>query len=175
MISLSNSTTMQPWYRHRWPWLLMLGPALVVAAGSYTGWLAVSRQDALVVDDYYKQGNAINKDLRRDREAQRLLVASNLSFNPAAGRLQGRITSMGNAFTHDIAIKLVHPTQPAKDITLIARPDAQGLFTAALPMLDAGRWHVVIENERSDWRLTGIWNWPGEQAIALRADLVPVD
>jgi len=40
-----------PWYRHRWPWLIMLGPFLVVLAGSYTMWLAYSRQDALVVGE----------------------------------------------------------------------------------------------------------------------------
>lgn len=39
-----------PWYRHRWPWLLMAGPAVVVVAGVFTAWLAISRADALVAD-----------------------------------------------------------------------------------------------------------------------------
>lgn len=68
-----NSVT--PWYAQRWPWLLMLGPALVVVVSSYTIYLAYSRQDAMVVDDYYKQGKAINQDLRRDRAASAMQMA----------------------------------------------------------------------------------------------------
>ena len=45
----------KPWYLHRWPWRLMMGPFLVVIAATYTGWIAFTRQDAMVVDDYYKQ------------------------------------------------------------------------------------------------------------------------
>ena len=61
-----------PWYRHRWPWLLMLGPFAVVVAGFVTMWISFTGADALVVDDYYKQGKAINQDLRRDRVAATL-------------------------------------------------------------------------------------------------------
>jgi hypothetical protein len=68
-LNLEETRNAKPWYAQRWPWLLMLGPVLVILAGSYTCWLAFSRQDALVVDDYYKQGRAINQDLRRDRVA----------------------------------------------------------------------------------------------------------
>ncbi len=70
LIDRINSS--KPWYAHLWPWLLMLGPFLVVLAASYSGWIAFTRQDAMVVDDYYKQGNAINQDLRRDAVAANL-------------------------------------------------------------------------------------------------------
>jgi hypothetical protein len=39
-----------PWYRHRWPWLLMLGPAIVVVAGIATAAIAVATADTLVSD-----------------------------------------------------------------------------------------------------------------------------
>ena len=55
-----------PWYREPWPWLLMAGPAAVVVAGFATLWLAVSSNDGLVADDYYKQGLAINQTLQRE-------------------------------------------------------------------------------------------------------------
>jgi hypothetical protein len=44
----------------------MLGPSTVLAGGAFVAWLAIGHPDALVVDDYYKQGKAINQDLRRD-------------------------------------------------------------------------------------------------------------
>ena len=37
-----------PWYRHRWPWILMAGPAAVVAAGIVTTVLAVTTADPVV-------------------------------------------------------------------------------------------------------------------------------
>ena len=37
----SKLTPVLPWYRHRWPWLLMLGPFVVVVAAAITLWLAV--------------------------------------------------------------------------------------------------------------------------------------
>lgn len=165
----------RPWYRHRWPWLLMLGPAVVVAAGSYTAWLAVSGQDALVVDDYYKQGRAINQDLSRDRAASRMLMASTLRYNPAAGSIEGVVTSMGSGYAKRVTVNLVHPTQPEKDIHLLAQPDAQGRFSVALPMLDVGRWQVMVEGERRDWRLNSVWQWPQKQSVELRADVQPAD
>ena len=33
----SPRTPAPPWYRQRWPWLLMAGPAIVVVASMYTG------------------------------------------------------------------------------------------------------------------------------------------
>ena len=36
------TTKPDKWYRHPWPWLLMAGPAIVVVAGLYTLFLAVS-------------------------------------------------------------------------------------------------------------------------------------
>jgi hypothetical protein len=41
----ANMTASTPWYRHRWPWLLMLGPAIVVIAGVATLALAIVTDD----------------------------------------------------------------------------------------------------------------------------------
>ena len=51
-----------PWYRQRWPWLLIAGPALVVVAAFFTLWLSVSSDDGVIADDYYKRGLLINTD-----------------------------------------------------------------------------------------------------------------
>ena len=164
----AQTATMQPWYRHPWPWLLMLGPFLVVLAGIHTTWLAFSRQDALVVDDYYKQGKAINQDLRRDRIAADLKLELDARYNPASGRLEGQVRSLGQAYAGQLTISLVHSTRPEKDIHLQATTDTHGNFSVALPLLDMARWQVLVEGERRDWRLNGVWAWPQQQGIELR-------
>jgi hypothetical protein len=50
---------------------------------------------------------------------------------------------------------------------LLARPDANGDFSVALPLLERSRWQVVIESERRDWRLEGEWLWPIEREARI--------
>jgi len=159
-----------PWYAHRWPWLLMLGPMLVILAGSYTIWLAFSRQDALVVDDYYKQGKAINQDLRRDRAAAKLGMTAKIRFVPASGRLIGVVANMHGAQQGSVRLQLVHSTQPEKDLHLQADLNRKGEFSVTLPILEKARWQVLIENDRREWRLNGIWLWPQNQTVLLQSE-----
>ena len=62
----------KPWYRELWPWLLMAGPAIVVVAALATAYLAVSSDDGVVADDYYKRGLVINRVLEREQRAAAL-------------------------------------------------------------------------------------------------------
>ena len=80
-----------PWYKQRWPWLLMAGPAIVVCASVYTPYLAFSAPDPVVVGDYYKKGKAINQDLRRDRVASAMGLSLELGYDASRGVLTGRI------------------------------------------------------------------------------------
>ena len=164
-----------PWYKHRWPWLLMAGPALVVVAGTITGWLAYSRQDALVVDDYYKQGKAINQDLRRDRLAAALQLGAELRYDPAAGKIAGKIDSPVRPIAGMLTIRLVHSTLPEKDVKLTVQPAADGSFAADLGMLEQARWQVIVESDKGDWRLAGEWDWPKQHEAAFKAALPPAD
>ena len=167
--------SIKPWYSQLWPWLIISGPLIVVIAASYTGWIAFTRQDAMVVDDYYKQGMAINKDLRRDGAATNLGLILNAKYDPGQGKLVGRLLSFGNPVAGKINILLSHATQPAKDKKLEVLVDQQGYFVAVLPLLDLGRWEVTVENVQRDWRLTGTWKWPQQRALELKANIPPAE
>jgi hypothetical protein len=51
-----NESTARPWYRHVWPWLLIVPPAAAVIGGSITLYLAITRPDTLVRKDCFKDG-----------------------------------------------------------------------------------------------------------------------
>jgi hypothetical protein len=51
-----SAPEVRPWYRHAWPWLLMIPPAAAVIGGSLTLYLAVTRPDTLVRRDCIKDG-----------------------------------------------------------------------------------------------------------------------
>ncbi|MDQ1923991.1 FixH family protein [Massilia pseudoviolaceinigra] len=159
-----------PWYKHRWPWLLMLGPAIVVVAGVNLGFVAYRGQDAMVVDDYYKKGKAINQDLRRDRVASAMRLAFDARYDPATEKLAGTLSSGALALSAPFSIHLAHATLPQKDRKLDVIPDAAGRFSVALPLLERARWQVVVEGGKRDWRLAAAWHWPREQALAIKAD-----
>ncbi|EJN07956.1 FixH family protein [Herbaspirillum sp. YR522] len=168
------SAPVAPWYRHRWPWLLMSGPAVVVVAGLLTVWLAVVRGDALVADDYYKQGKAINQDLRRDREAWRLGARLEVGFDPAAGSLRGRLALRGTPQAGEegrtLYLSLVHPTQPPRDRALVIQTAADGSFSLPMGELEQARWRMVVEDGSRRWRLHGSWNWPQQRQAVLSAE-----
>ena len=157
-----------PWYRHRWPWFIMLGPVAVMLATFVTVLLAVRQPDAMVVDDYYKQGKAINQDLRRDRMATGLRLHLEARYD--AGRLTGRLESFGHPMTRPLRIHLAHPTQPAKDLVLDAFPDGQGEFALRLPGLEMTHWQVVVEDEGRQWRLARSWSPAKDARLAIVAD-----
>ena len=163
-----------PWFKHRWPWLLMLGPFLVVIASSVSAWLAVTRPDALVEGDYYVRGKAINQDLRRDRAAGALGLGAALGYDAASGRLEGRIVSRKASVPAVVILHLAHATLPEKDVRVILRPDADGRFSVALPMLERTRWQVLMEDEGRGWRLEGSWSWPSQREVQILSE-APAD
>lgn len=56
----------QPWWKYGHVWLIITGPAIVVVAGFFTLWLAMSRPDPVVAEDYYQRGLDINKTLQEE-------------------------------------------------------------------------------------------------------------
>lgn len=177
----------RPWYLEPWPWLLMLGPVIVMIAGFHTAWIAFSQQDALVVDDYYKQGKAINRDLRRDSAASRLGMAAALRYDANAGTLSGRVTGtqpvqpaagpaaaagsgpVAASAPTPLVLRLIHSTLPARDRTYRVTPDAAGHFAVSVPLLEISHWQVMLESEDGVWRLNGPWQWPQQKSIVLNA------
>jgi hypothetical protein len=52
-----------PWWKFGHVWLVIAGPAIVVVASFITLYLAITRPDPVVTEDYYLKGIEINKTL----------------------------------------------------------------------------------------------------------------
>ncbi|MRD73117.1 hypothetical protein GH865_07630 [Rhodocyclus tenuis] len=162
----------QPWYRERWPWFLMAGPAIVVVAGLTTAWLAVRSNDGLVDDDYYKQGLAVNQRVARDQRAQELSLAADVFLQPANGGeapevrayLRGR---PGFVFPDTLTLRVTHPTRSGIDQSVALRSLGNGLYGGRLTAPISGRWHVALENASQDWRLVGEWRLDTHNSVSL--------
>jgi hypothetical protein len=136
-----------PWYRHAWPWLLMAGPAAVLLAGAATTWIAFASADGLVAEDYYKQGLSINRRLAREEAARRHGISARLELSTSIS------VTLEGAAPEALFVHLAHATRAGHDVRLrLARSDS-GVYQAPLPALPAGRWQIVIEDPRGNWRI----------------------
>lgn len=63
MSDQSTSEKPAPWWTFGHVWLIIAGPAIVVVAAIATGWIAMSKPDPVLAQDYYRRGLEINKTL----------------------------------------------------------------------------------------------------------------
>jgi uncharacterized protein len=166
MDSMNTHIARLPWYREQWPWLLMSGPALVVAAGLFTAYLAVKSNDGLVADDYYKRGLAINQTLVRDAVARRLKLHAHLGLSPEAARVTVVMAGAAKSASA-LVLRLAHPLRPALDRKVMLVPQTDSTYAGALPALSPGRWQVTLEDEGQTWRLVGDVAVPAATMVEL--------
>lgn len=164
-------TDPRPWYRHRSPWLLMLGPAVVVVAGLYTAWLAIDTDDGLVVEDYYREGKTINRVLKREEEAHRLGLAAEVRLEAAGHLARVRLqASAGVALPERIELRFSHPTRAGFDQTVVLNHEADGSYVGTLQPPGVANWYVLVEDTAGAWRLSGRWQSPAAgQVLQLEA------
>ena len=158
-----------PWYREPWPWLLMSGPAVVVIAGFVTAYIAVANDDPLVVDNYYKEGLAINRVIERDRAAADRGYRAQVLFSEDHSRVRVHLAGTDANLPEALVLRLVHPTRAAEDRTVTLRSAQAGWYEGAMDQLGAApRWDVQLEGGQRDWRLTGQWRSAEGNAIVLQ-------
>ncbi len=158
MTALPNPDTVPPWYRQPYVWLLIAFPAISVAAGFTTLFLAINSDDGLVVDDYYKRGMEINRELDRDHAAAARGLGATVELEPDAPLFRILLTAgAGQAAPANLKVSFLHHTRAGFDRTVNAAllPDSAGappyLYQARTPELVRGHWDLLIE--AGDWRL----------------------
>jgi hypothetical protein len=141
------------WYRQFWPWFLIILPASVVVAGISTAFIASRHADDLVVDEYYKDGLAINRQLEKKQRATDLGISAQLQFNGET------VTVQLASPVDDGAIRLLlsHPMEADRDFTVTLAQESPGMYRGALTHKIAPHWHWILEEQRDNgWRLDGI-------------------
>ena len=159
----------KPWYQQFWPWALISLPATAVVAGLYTYSLAASERDGLVVDDYYKEGKAINRSLERGQRAADLNLAGDLALNGTAIRLVMNNVQVENQ--QQLTLNLYHATLADHDQTLTLQKMGAGIWQGQLQPLAEGKWYVDLTPVDNSWRLTGVLPSRASNSLALKPAL----
>ena len=173
--SMSSRSPAPPWYRQRWPWLLMAGPGIVVVASLFTGWLALTTDDAVVADDYYKRGLAINQRLERVDRASALGMEAEVDI-AADGRVRVALASLSSdedAHPAVVVLGVAHATRGGLDrsVELVLGPE--GVYVGRVEPVGTGRWLVSLETKA--WRLPAVEIAGEVRTLKLRAPGAPHD
>jgi hypothetical protein len=132
----------------------MAGPFIVVVAGIATAWIAVSTNDGLVTEDYYKKGLAVNQTIAQSERATQHGLQAALSLSP--DRLRMRLSASDAQFVppSTLVASISHPTRAGLDQRAILKRQ-DDLYVADFRLPASGHWLVLVEDEARTWRLLG--------------------
>ncbi|GLX80262.1 hypothetical protein tinsulaeT_36020 [Thalassotalea insulae] len=153
-----------PWYKEPWAWFVFILPLSAVVAGITTVIIANTDADSLVVGDYYKKGKAINLELSKIKQAQKLGIefALKLSNN----ELVIKPTGIEKQFPL-LNVNFYHPTQQEKDFYLAMTADGNGNFRQTLDHDVRGKWRITISPFENHWKIQNTITLPQSDFIEI--------
>jgi uncharacterized protein len=156
MIDTARVTPIKPWYREPWPWYLMAGPFIVVVAATFTAWLAITSNDGLVTEDYYKKGLAIDQTLARSRLAEELGLELHARFTAEGVEMGLAAMSPQKGYTPPKALMMTlsHPTRAGLDQD-VRLNEINGKYVGSIRLPASGHWLILVEDEARTWRIMG--------------------
>jgi len=142
----------EPWYRQFWPWFLIALPGSVVIASMFTLWLAVSRPNPMVVDDYARIARSTEQRMERDQAAAALGVTARIRFIAGADVVEV-VLEPPAVMPESLQLRLSHPLVEERDqiIDLVRMPG--GWSGQVVP--PGGRWYLQLYPGDGNWRLSG--------------------
>jgi hypothetical protein len=153
---MSTTNVQKPWYRDRWPWLLMLPPGASVVAGFTLLYFALHSPAPLAVDDYSRIEEISHEESQADeRAADRGLEATLRLTAGERGATEFAVEVAGNigALPPTLELKLRHAGNAAADRALVLRYDGREYVGST--DLAAGRYDFELAPGDRAWRLAG--------------------
>ena len=152
-----NNTAPLSWYRYPMVWMMIAIPSSAVVMGVIMIWLAVTTDDGLVADDYYKQGMAINRNLQRNTQAQAKGVSAALEMNRSEGLTRVNLALNKGAlesYPDSLQLKLQYATHDHNDVLLQLNHGQTDQYIGIInqPLIQ-GKWY--LELSEGEWRLNG--------------------
>ena len=167
---MTDGNQQTPWYKHFWPWFIIVLLGTVVTASKFTLHLASQGDDSLVLDGSGGTDVVTERNLAAQMNAMDLGLSAELVVDADTGNVQVTLTSGSlaeNPPTLDLWVS--HPTFADRDErtkVTTAPPDANGRLTWVGTLLDMpiGKRYLVL-SDGDNWRLNGVWD--GQPIVRL--------
>lgn len=159
-----NSSESTLWYKQFWPWFLIAIPTSSVMVGSMVIYLSTHSSDSLVVDDYYKEGKAINARLDKTARAKYLNITTELEITAQGSvklEFHSGIPKTGEALT----LNLYHVTIEDNDIQVVLTRDASGIYRGGFEQDASGKWQASLTPFDEEWKIQQTVYLPNNSAF----------
>ena len=165
---MTTETPVAPWYRQPWFWFLLIFPGASIIYCAVAITIAVSTENAMVTDDWSKEGRGINMSIARDQKAVDLGMEARIDFQNRNITVDLN-TVDGPADFPYLILNLFHPTLSDKDRTIQFQQVAPGRFAGKLHNDIDGRWYYDLRGPANELRLKGEAWLPSESGITVKA------
>ncbi|WP_371193081.1 FixH family protein [Glaciecola sp. SC05] len=154
----------QPWYKQFWPWFLIAIPLSSIIVGSFVIRFATDGTNSLVVDDYYKEGKAINARLDKIDLAREMGISTLLSVQQ--GNIELEFVSGAPKTGEALKLDFFHVTIEDRDFDVLLTRDANGIYRSNANNPIDGKWRLRLMPMNEEWKVQDRVNLP--QAKAFR-------
>lgn len=155
----------QPWYKQFWPWFLIAIPLSSLIVGSFVFRFATDGTNSLVVDDYYKEGKAINARLDKIERAKTLGITTLLDVQDGGVSLE--FTNGAPQNGEALKLDFFHVTLEDKDFEVLLTRDASGIYRTSFDQSIQGKWRLRLMPMSEDWKVQDTVNLPQARAFAF--------
>jgi hypothetical protein len=154
------------WYKQFWPWFLIIVPITSMVLSFSMMGLAFNGEDSMVIDDYYKEGRAINLKIQKLQQAKVL----NISTKARVFSDYVEVTFISGTPDDSVALTLdfFHSTQKFKDFSVVLLRDATGIYRAPLTVDVSGKWHLSLHPFDEKWKIQKTVSLPQSNSFDLK-------
>lgn len=145
-------------------WLAISIPLSAVVYGIFFLTVSITSFDGMVVDDYYKVGKQINRELKRDKAAHTHGLSAQVSVD---GEILIVFIASNSGYSPPPALEIsfFYSTRADIDKEIFVEQTSPGIYKGPMPKLETGRWNVQIASD--DWRLLGSMRAPEETKVII--------
>lgn len=149
--TLTSTMTPKPWYKQFYPWMIIAIPFLTVVGCIITITLAITSPNALVKDNYYKEGLAFNQDKQRLSQAATLNMEGFLrgDRNKLSLTLKGDLQQ----WPETLELLVSHATREDLDRHVVLNKVAPGQYVSDWSQLRDGAWYYHLMPADQTWEL----------------------
>jgi len=154
------------WYKQFWPWFLIVVPLTSMVLSFSMMNLAFNSEDSMVIDDYYKEGRAINLKIQKLQQAKVLNIATKTQvFSDYV-----EVTFVSGAPDNGEALTLdfLHSTQKYKDFSVTLLRDANGTYRAPFTSEVSGKWKLSLHPFDENWKIQKVVSLPQTNSFELK-------
>jgi hypothetical protein len=141
---------MSPLKRNPVFWLMWMILGAAVFAGLSMVAIAMQGADRALPDIYHWEGERLDSDFERARNAARLGVNASLEFT--GGVCTVRLAG-GHEEANALQLRLTNGSQVNLDRAVTLSRVAAGLYRAPCQSLQGGRWRVALSDDANTWAL----------------------